>query len=372
MWPAKQKTPKKEVLAQFDEDKVVSQSLDARTAICQKALQSLFPKLEGTLLQDYARISAFLMRPGTILLELDDFVQPAVDKIAAAHTNVSVSKVLRELLTPCGFAPMGGVYFVGDAGSCFDRVVEGKMLFVDGLSFVHGEFSHSIQWLILLYATNAGKLVITTNLSDLYQNSVRWKSEAKLEAEQGGQSKPKNPTVWDFCVDCFVPRNGQHCNLLTSLFSDSARAPAWVQKQLTEGDARWSVLGQLLTARDGRRQILPALRGATTLGELRTIFEKGDAKPDDLAEYYRQRALANMVPKPRVVFPNAPGALVPDPLHAHWGGVKKHVIEAAKQGSIVFDEKEIEDLYSKANKAKGLKGKSKDPFEKAWLDLYDH
>jgi hypothetical protein len=364
---------KKADVHEFDEQVVAGRDAKARVDACRRALRILFtkPALPAALLEDYAAIAAFLMGPDIAyeLFDLDTIVNPAATAVAAAGgANTSVSKVLRQLLVPAGFANIGGVYFVGDAGAAFARVVTGKMLFVDGLSFVHGEFSHSIQWLLIHHAHSKGTLELTTPVADLYRHSVEYVSVYELAAEKGGGVIPKQIAVWDFCVDCFVPRSGeQQCNLLKSVFSDTARSPAWIQRQLTRGAARETTLGRLLAERDARRMV-----GPRTLTDVRAdaLAPGTNVGPDDLAPIYRDRARATMAHRPRVAFPNEPGALVPDPLFAHRGEPKHQAIKAAAAEG-VFNEQEVKALYDRGQKAKQHLKKATDPLEREWLQLYD-
>jgi hypothetical protein len=323
--------PRKKDRAAFLESTILQLAEQEQLERIREALIHLFPAFakehERTYLEDYARIVRYLMdrkRFCSIPL-LEAACKTAGKELMTEYTaagrtktpkDVSVSKLLRKVMSRLGFSDVAGVYFVGDAGDAFGRAVGNKMLFVDGISFVHGEFTHTIQWLYVHYhfaslkeAGASPEMLLTTPVADLYQRSITYRSDALQAAEAGGNPVSKTATVWDFCVDCFKNVKGgvnNACDLVATRFSDGFRSPANLQEALLTGELRATVLGELLTARYARLRF-----------QGQSLRDRAAEKSSVLQDFYTARAAEQMQrpnPKAKVIFPGAPGAIVPDPL----------------------------------------------------------
>ncbi len=272
----------------------------------KEALELLFPELKEPYLTDFTKVAFFLMNPGNLCC--NDKIQTEAKSCQQAlntergNSKVSISRLLRRMMRKFEFSDVPGVYMVGDAGDAFARVVRNKILFVDGISWVHGEFTHTIQWLYVCYAKEGGEIVTTEKVADLYSKSVDYLSPYTFKAEQGGKAIERNATVWDFCVDCFLPLGVSfEPNLVENRFSRSGRSPAWVQKELLSGSLQDTVFGKIL----GNRYKRLTING-------QSMEEYLPTHKDELNQFYINRAKAKMATKPRVFVPGTK-TLVPDP-----------------------------------------------------------
>lgn len=332
----------------------------------REAVGLLFPALPEDLRGDYGAIAHHLMKPGSVAY--DDAIEAAAGQAQTAlaaergKPNTSVSHLLTRLMRGFGFADIRGVYFVGDAGAAFERVVRNKTLFVDGISWGHGEFTHTIQWLYLCHAKATNALVTNKSIAELYAESVKFTSPFTFLAEQGGGPVEREATVWDFCVDCFLPGKVSYPpNLVENRFSITGRAPAWVQAQLLGGTLQHTVIGHLLQERYERLQF-----GG------KPMSESLPDHPDELAAFYKDRAMGKMRTKPRVYVPGTK-VLIPDPTVGKFNTAsgqlgQKPAVQASGTGRLLTSD----DLGVIEGKAKGyaVHGKAPaDPLDKAWLEV---
>lgn len=116
----------------------------------------------------------------------------------------------------------------------FNAVVGSKRMFRDLFTRAHGEFTHAIQWLLLVQRFGE-------TAADYYAKSVQYRSTGTFLA-QGGQ---KRAYMWNFLVDCF---DGAE-NYKQNIFAKSFRCPQIATEQLRTLLPTQSWLGEFLYAR---------------------------------------------------------------------------------------------------------------------------
>ncbi|CEJ48640.1 LirA/MavJ family T4SS effector [Xanthomonas citri pv. bilvae] len=120
----------------------------------------------------------------------------------------------------------------------FVDFVKKKLMWKDMVASAHGEFTHSIQWLIVYSFMHEEAPV-------LYAGACDYKG---LEGEW------KDKYLWDFLVDCFPPAPDTNVNWTTSVQSNSGRSPTIANAWIQEANG---FMGQRLKERYGRRRWAP-------------------------------------------------------------------------------------------------------------------
>lgn len=129
--------------------------------------------------------------------------------LAPAVPRVSVSKILKRCVSllqirnihtdmPCA------VFSDAQSGAFLDMVKQGFM-FVDGVTAGHGEFTHTIQWLMIAAAKNRGLIQVVADVGTLYREAVTYATAGDMIYEAGGVRKQMPKMMWDVVVDCFLP-----------------------------------------------------------------------------------------------------------------------------------------------------------------------
>jgi hypothetical protein len=129
------------------------------------------------------------------------------------------SQVLRDVCPLYGFSSHVRILNGQLSHEEFCAGVRAKMLFRDVYTRPHGEFTHTIQWLVL--AAHFG-----ADVADLYVYSVAYKSTKKFNAGK----EEKEIYLWNFLVDCFKGEEDYENNILCDTF----RCPQIVTKQLQQ------------------------------------------------------------------------------------------------------------------------------------------
>lgn len=212
--------------------------------IFAEAIELLFGKIKY--LEETAKITAFLSDTiccSKYLEQVDRalgmlYISRQVSE-AKNSPRRKLSASILILAEQGGFSQMKDVVLTGDAGLAFARITGNKILFKDGLSKVHGEFTHSLQWLAVIKA--AGELQIPIgSIADIYAQAGTTSTIKKyvLTGEKaGGKGKRfEKAGLFDFVCDAFLFQDGDDDQtfLLHNLFSKSARSPAFISK-LIEG-----------------------------------------------------------------------------------------------------------------------------------------
>jgi hypothetical protein len=256
------------------------------------AMKALFPKLDETLRRDYANCVCLLSDPEacqaaltylnyavgkSFNILLDESLPNSAllsrikgDNLVFGRLNcnatpqgpctqhwahLSVSKVLKHCFKELGVTGLKtdlpcAVFPNAQSQSFFD-VARTGVLFVDGVNAGHGEFTHTIQWLILASARCLSGLkcldsfMCKNDIGTLYMEATKesGKSVSNLFFEGAGQLKFEPKYVWDFVLDCFLLTDKQRTenNMLdgkctkelgVSLFADNMRSPRFLQYAL--------------------------------------------------------------------------------------------------------------------------------------------
>ncbi|HYR11634.1 MAG TPA: LirA/MavJ family T4SS effector [Longimicrobium sp.] len=233
---------------------------DEREAIFAEAITEMFgnvPKVEH-----FARIAAYLSNADWCNDAFQNVVDPALSQAYTNLANVNnnnnnnnaqvpgnkLTTAFITLMQPFGFSIVQGVVFAGDAGKAFAPVVGNGVLFKDGTGPTHGEYTHSLQWLLL--CLNRGTLDLPQNVSEFYKKAVSYPGKYPVEEEMG---RKKPITLWDFLVDCVLDDSSPRENLVNNILSNSWRTPAYVTRALTGGVLAYTWTGQHLLARINKR-----------------------------------------------------------------------------------------------------------------------
>lgn len=183
-----------------------------------------------------------------------------------AVPRVSVSKVLKRCVQLLGIRNIHtdmpcAVFSDAQSGAFLDMVKQGFM-FVDGVTAGHGEFTHTIQWLMIAAAKNRNLIQVVADVGTLYREAVTFTTVGDMIFEAGGTRKQLPKSMWDVVVDCFLPtvdekplqlsvwnKRGQEQKQPVdtyafdcSLFSPSFRCPRMLQYALfgTPGEAKFN------------------------------------------------------------------------------------------------------------------------------------
>lgn len=269
---------------EFGSDKIVTRKL---IEYFEKVLDEVtFFKLQKDMLRDCAVICAFLQSNKVF----EDFYRQHVDPLLAECYFVEKGKTVPatdrskggglmrafyELMKGHGFNTLHGVVFTGNAGG-FVGVVTNGILFRDMTGPMHGEFTHSLQWLAvcLLQETSCGVIegghVFNRPIVDIYKKIVtvqvlwvredvfkirheNWPGELSFKDQTAQNAAPK--TLWDFMVDAFSATHHTTKSRmaeempLENLYTDSYRCPANITVALQWGALQDTFIGRLWRTR---------------------------------------------------------------------------------------------------------------------------
>jgi len=240
------------------------------------AMKKLFPKRAG-LAADYVEIMQFLSdRPlfekmfRDVSAHVEDFYKFRKQR---AHRNAltgSFHNLFRCLhrasdTVGCDF-PMThedivilkgdkisvqNVTLTGNAATLFGGIVSRGYLFKDETGPSHGEYAHTIQWLVIAYAKYFGVIKLDTAVLDLYKQAAGSGSLVSgevyaLDADTDALIVLKNRTpVWSFIVDCFRSgeRNGLPEDFPGNVFVENYRSPGYLTDQMLHRRLRDTFLG---------------------------------------------------------------------------------------------------------------------------------
>jgi Family of unknown function (DUF5636) len=109
----------------------------------------------------------------------------------------------------------------------FHWVVSQKSLFNDAFTRPHGEYTHSLQWLLMAFRFGS-----SLPIADLYARSVAYTPKAgKQFTGYKGQPSAEQIYLWNFLVDCF---EGSDEDFRTNIRCDTYRCPQYFTKNLVE------------------------------------------------------------------------------------------------------------------------------------------
>ncbi len=323
------------------------------------AMKSLFPKEDEKVLSDYANCVCLLSDPDAIcaaMVQLDSAIVRACNFLlqqqpgqsaanyaqmitsgqlvfgklncnninsnsspCTLHTHhLSVSKVLKRCFVELGVTGLRTdlpcAVFSNAQSQAFIEVVKRGILFVDGVNAGHGEFTHTIQWLLIASAKSLPAQGALSNFSCqkdvgwLYTNSVSIVSDMPFLFEGGGTAKVDRKTMWDFVLDCFLltdnQRNGSDSrnqkimsqfdtsHLGSSLFADNFRSPRMVQYMLFgyAGEDRFSQAMWATSLVEVGPTISTSLLGEILRNRHTNKNLLLDMKESDFQNYYAVRA----------------------------------------------------------------------------------
>jgi hypothetical protein len=260
-----------------------------------RALRFLFPSYDERVVNnasicDISQCLAVLgdnARFETLFREFDDkFFAPCHDTFTSSNDKNKVSSIiLCFLVEQCGFRNVPGITFFGGTGNAFIPVVQAGMAFKDGLSVVHGEYTHMLQWCVIGWAQKTEAIKLSCPVVDIYRSLVGSSafSKRKLAREFAKKNSDANDTkevsMWEVVCDCFVPTVHQPLeNVLDNLFSPTYRSPAYLTKSLLGEALQWTRVGECMRGRYDRRPAYqPALKG----GRVQDITDRTLAKAVD-------------------------------------------------------------------------------------------
>ena len=136
----------------------------------------------------------------------------------------------------------------------FAPIVAQGMVFKDGLSSVHGEYSHTLQWAIIGWAVATNRIQLSRPVVDVYRALVNTQYLSANDLEKEFEQKEK-AILWEVVCDCFEPkyrpREREHCR--ENIFSDSHRSPAYLTRVMLTGELSSTSCGALLHNRHTRK-----------------------------------------------------------------------------------------------------------------------
>jgi Family of unknown function (DUF5636) len=168
------------------------------------------------------------------------------------------------------------VTLTGNALNLFGGIVSAGYLFKDATGPSHGEYAHSLQWLVIAYAKYYDVIKLTHGVLDLYKNAVGLPFSnamvATLDATNDERVSLPLP-YWSFLVDCFRSSelNGLPEKFGVTLFVENYRSPSYLTDQMLHRRLRQTFLGTHLQKRDAKR---------STYG-----FETGSGKREAVRAY---------------------------------------------------------------------------------------
>lgn len=151
------------------------------------------------------------------------------------------------------------ITLTGNAFHVFAGIVGNGYLFKDGTGPSHGEYAHTIQWLVIAYAKYYGRLTFKNAVVDLYKNAVGLPLSKEtirtLDADTDGPLSTKLP-YWSLLVDCFRSSelHGEPESFGKNLFVENYRSPAYLTDQMLHRRLSESFLGRHLQERYRKRQ----------------------------------------------------------------------------------------------------------------------
>jgi hypothetical protein len=116
----------------------------------------------------------------------------------------------------------------------FAGVVSKKILFRDVYTRPHGEFTHTIQWLVSAWAFDSALPV-----SQLYANSVKYRGNKEFISSD---RKTGSIEMWNFLVDCFNGEEDFQSNILCKTF----RCPQILTNKLSANLPSENWLGEFI------------------------------------------------------------------------------------------------------------------------------
>ena len=203
------------------------------------------------------------------LYQKEKMLARAQNKLAGNPSLLKGGGLMRafhRLMKHHGFVDLQGVVFTGNAGG-FIETVKNKILFKDLTGPLHGEFTHSLQWLTICYLVAAPDRIaghkFQNRVSDIYSkvidiriwpdtksgmfpDELRFTKGAPVMTNPTIPVPPTPPapqkTLWDFVVDCFAEKSpytgellGPAADLIKNLYTDSYRCPANIMLAIQNG-----------------------------------------------------------------------------------------------------------------------------------------
>jgi len=225
----------------FPGDKTLEEQISWAEAALTRHVPSYKPSVDRAPLKSIAQCFAVLGNTKLFISCLRDFdrgyFQPCFEKFGNGDKNKMTALLLYFLVNECNFSAADGIVFFGKSND-FIKVVRASCMFKDGLSSVHGEYAHALQWCVIGWACRSGRITLKADQVGLVYSSLvaeQAKSNLKVIGEFGD---PKEPTyLWDIVCDCFAQRSGHASkqeDVLGNLNSDSFRSPAFLTAKMLE------------------------------------------------------------------------------------------------------------------------------------------
>jgi hypothetical protein len=229
----------------------------------------------SSLVRDCAVICAFLQSKKLF----NEFYERVVDPELKAARDLNKKRgydsqrggalmhAFYELMQNHGFKTIKGIVLMGNAPG-FQKIVGSGLLFKDCTGPLHGEFTHSLQWLtICKLAECKGKNLIqggyefTNSISKIYKEVVTikivtWPSVGATEVTWPGEinfgnfksKDPEEKTLWDLMVDGFASHKYDGKKLAdedaaSNLYTGSYRCPSNLLVAVQMGDLQGTFIG---------------------------------------------------------------------------------------------------------------------------------
>lgn len=288
-------------------------------------LNTLFEGKKVKLHDDFASIIAFLATTGhfeEVFLKVDADVRAAMEKTANRQKNEEggsnrLTTAFFDLFTAYGatFPRVQNVVLVGSSASVFGTIVSHGIHFKDATGPGHGEYSHTVQWLVIARAVSDKQLTLEKTVAEIYRESAGGLQALGKGKLIGQNAEPQVYAYWNLLVDCF---RADDLNLeesaLENLVSSTYRSPGYLTLSLRGGPLKQTFLAQHLGARYARRtpketskltaeklREYQKLKQGTKPGRLGDLGEGvnvilPDNAPPDFVEALRQRKGVDLKP----------------------------------------------------------------------------
>lgn len=243
-----------------------------------------------TLTRDCAVICAFLQSKKVFEKFYSNNVDPLLEAeywkfkkdpqpLFGAINGGALMHAFWRLMNGEGFRTLQGIVFIGDAPG-FTNIVGNGLLFKDCTGPLHGEFTHSLQWLTICELKRCcGKGVIeggydfVNQIGEIYKKVptiqiFTWPSQGDTQEKWPGEiafgslkaKAEEKKSLWDLMVDGFATHDskGKSLNVIedpvANLYTSSYRCPANVTLAIQFHDLKSTFIAKWWAARSVKYQ----------------------------------------------------------------------------------------------------------------------
>jgi len=168
-----------------------------------------------------------------------------------------------------GVIKIQNVTLTGNARDLFGGIVSRGYLFKDETGPSHGEYAHTIQWLVIAYAKYYEIIKLAHPVVTLYMRAAGAGSvsPSKFDTLDADSDQPASlaAPVWSVLVDCFRTGElyGQPEDFGKNLFVEDYRSPGYLTDQMLYRRLRSTFLGVHIQKRYEKRNITTGLHSRT-------------------------------------------------------------------------------------------------------------